>query len=461
MSSSFMYDVVILGGGPGGYVAAIRAAQLKLSVAVIECGKLGGVCLNVGCIPSKSLIHQAEVFSSAKELAGLGCTVDTAGFDYAKVFAASRKTADALSKGVAYLLKKNGVTVIAGKGTVVTPHEVHVDNGTTVTSKNIIIATGSRPRDLQGFAFNGRTVLSSTDALMLDKLPASLLVLGAGAIGVEFAHIMNRFGVAVHLVEFQERILPLEDRDVSDALRKLLMKRGITILTGTKAVEMSEVGSSVKVILEDAAGSRSEVSVDKVLAVTGRTPNTDAIGLENIGITTDRGFIPVNEFGETAVKGVYAIGDVVATPLLAHVASKEGEIAVEHCAGRTTHGAGTVPGAIYCEPQVASFGLTEQAAELQGLAFVKSVFPYRGAGKSVAIGAPDGFVKLLSEPQTGKLLGAHILGAQATELIHELLLAKTADLPLSVVAGMIHAHPTLSETIMEAARMGGEGAIHV
>jgi len=463
--SSFDYDVVILGAGPGGYVAAIRAAQLKLSVAIIEKEKLGGVCLNVGCIPSKSLIHQAEVFHSASALEKMGVKVDTAGFKYAGVQAASRKAADTLSKGVAFLLKKNGVEIITGTGVLQSPHEVKIDGDRTVTGRTLIIATGSRPREIPGFTFDEKTVLSSTGALMLTELPRRLLVMGGGAIGIEFAHIMNSFGVDVHLVEMMDRILPLEDDEVTALLSKSFQKRGITIATGTKAVSMRLLdGSGAEVELEDAGGAKKTETFDKILVVVGRTPNTDAIGIENIGITTERGFIPVGDYNETQVQGVYAIGDVVATPLLAHVASKEGEIAVEHIAGHT----GTsridpmcIPGAIYCEPQIASFGLNERTAAEKGIAVEKAVFPYRGAGKSVAVQAPEGFVKLLVAPGTRELLGAHIIGTQATELLHEVLLAKKAELLPEDIASMIHAHPTLSEAVMEAARASEGWAIHV
>ncbi len=472
MAPSFDYDVVIIGAGPGGYVAAIRAAQLKLTVAVIEKDKPGGVCLNVGCIPSKALIHQADIFQSTKLLEQMGIAVNGDSFDYAKVYAASRKAADTLSKGVAFLLKKNGATVIPGTGVLLSPHEVKVDDTRIVTGRNIIIATGSRPREVHGFAFDEKTVLSSTGALMFTQLPKTLLILGAGAIGVEFAHIMNSFGVTVRLVEMLERILPLEDDEVSGLLQKLFVKRGVTVSTSTKAVSMTTTGNGAEVLIEDATGTQQTVQADKVLVVVGRTPNTDTIGLENLGITTDRGFIPVGDFGETAVNGVYAIGDVVKTPLLAHVASKEGEIAVEHIAGPLSRllprlsphrkiDVEAIPCATYCEPQIASFGLTERAAKERGIAYEKASFPYRGAGRALAVGATEGFVKLLTAPGTHRLLGAHIIGAQATELIHELLLVKSAGLLPTDIADMIHAHPTLSETIMEAARAVEGRAIHM
>jgi len=466
MTNSFDYDVVIIGGGPGGYVAAIRAAQLKLSVAVIEHDRLGGVCLNLGCIPSKSLIHQATQFSSTAALERMGVTVDRNGFDYRLVHSLSRKTADMLSRGVAYLLKKNGVTVINGTGRIVSPHEVSV-NGTerTVTGRNLIIATGSRPRAVAGFGFDEKTILSSNGMLMLEELPARLLILGAGAIGVEFAYIMSCFNVKVHLVEMADHILPLEDEEASEIVRKSLVRRNVMVSVSTKAVAWRSGPDGAEVTLENGSGVKSTVHADRILSVTGRTPNTDDTGLESIGISCERGFIPVGDFCETATKGVYAIGDVVNTPLLAHVASKEGEIAAERIAGVPSARAGidlhTVPGAIYCEPQIAGFGYTERAAKQHGIDFSRAVFPYRGAGKAVAIEASEGFVKILSDKKDGNIIGAHIVGSQATELVHELLLAKSAGLSAKSVAQLIHAHPTLSETVMEAARAATGLAIHV
>jgi len=464
MTTRFDYDVVIIGSGPGGYVAAIRAAQLKLKVAVIEKDKLGGVCLNIGCIPSKSLIHQAEIYRGIPALQQMGVTVDSTAFNYAHVYAQSRKAAEMLSKGVAYLLKKNGVAVLDGTAKLLSSHEVSINGSKTVTGRSVIIATGSRPREIPGFVFDETTVLSSTGALMLQQLPKSILILGAGAIGIEFAHILNSFGTQVHLVEMLDRILPLEDDETTDVLRKSFVKRGITIATGTKAVSMKQTGQGADVLLEDTAGAQRTVTVEKVLVVVGRVPNTDGIGLEACGVVTERGLIPVGAYGMTSVDGVYAVGDVVATPQLAHVASKEAEIAVEHIAGLSTHTAvdlSAVPGGIYCEPQIAGFGITEREAKAKGIAFEKAVFPYRGAGKSVAVGAPEGMVKLLVTPGSHEILGAHIVGAQATELVHEVLLAKTAELLPADIAGMIHAHPTLSEAVMEAARAAEGWAIHV
>ncbi len=458
--NNYDYDLLILGAGPGGYVAAIRASQLGLKAAVIEKDKVGGVCLNIGCIPSKALIHQAERYLGLKEMEDTGIVIDRSGFNYQKVYEKSRSAADKLSQGVQFLLKKNKVPVIEGEGIITGKHEITLKNGRNITAKNIILATGSKPREIPGFIFDEQTIMSSTGALMLQKLPKSLLILGSGAIGVEFAHIMNAFGVEVYLVEMLDQVLPIEDADTVDVLVKSFKKRGIHIYTSTKAVSQKKVGDLLQVTLEDKNKKTTNVEVDKILVSAGRIPNTSGIGLEKLGIELERGgFILVGDYYQTSVPSVFAIGDVVKTPLLAHVASKEGEIAVEYIAGHKpvkSIDLMAIPGATYCEPQIASFGLTEKAAKEKDLVYNKSIFPYRGAGKAVAIEQAEGLVKVLSDKNTGEIIGAHIVGANATELIHEILLAKTAELLPEDIANMIHAHPTLSEAVMETMR-GLEG----
>ncbi|MGA2377846.1 MAG: dihydrolipoyl dehydrogenase [Spirochaetia bacterium] len=462
--AGFDFDVLIMGSGPGGYVAGIRAGQLGLKAAVIERDKVGGVCLNVGCIPSKTLIHQAELFRSLPALREMGLAIDLKGFDYAHVFDKSRKAADTLSKGVQFLLKKNKVELVVGDAALSGKNEVTLKDGKKITGKNIIIATGSRPRIIPGFEFDEQKVLSSTGALMLKKLPKKAIVLGAGAIGVEFAHVWNAFGVEVHLVEMLERILPLEDAEAVQVLARAFQKRGVQMYTSTKAVSMQKGGTGVSVVIEDKAGARKTLEADLILVVVGRSINTDGIGLEKVGIVPEKGFIPVGDYNQTKVPGIYAVGDVVATPLLAHVAFKEAEIAVERIAGKSPSpriDPLSIPGATYCEPQVASFGLPEWKAAEKGIAFAKASFPYRGAGKSVAVEQTEGFVKVIYDPKTKEILGAHIVGADATELIHELLLARTAELLPEDIATMIHAHPTLSEAVGESMRAVEGWAIHV
>lgn len=459
------FDLIIIGSGPGGYVAAIRASQLDLKTAVIEKGKPGGVCLNIGCIPSKALIHQAEMFNSLEDMESVGVKIDRNGFDYSKVFRKSRKAADTLSKGISFLLNKNKVELIEGEARLSGINEVTTIDGRKFTAKNIIIATGSSPIELPAFPFDEEKVLSSTGALMLEKLPEKMLILGAGAIGVEFSYIFNAFGVEIHLVEMMDRILPIEDEEIVDVLKRSFRKKKIKIYTGTKALSMEKTGEKIAVILEKKDGTQKTLEVDKILSGVGRKPNSANLGLEALGIKTDhRGFIETGNFYETSIPGIYAVGDVINTPMLAHVASKEAEIAVEHIAGLKPEARIDpllIPGAVYCEPQVASFGYTEWKAQEEGVKFKKSVFPYRGAGKAVAVERSEGLVKVLTHPETGEILGAHIAGAEATELIHELLLGKSAELLPADIAAMIHAHPTLSETVMEVMRMAEGWAIHV
>lgn len=464
MAEENSYDLVVIGSGPGGYVAAIRASQLGLRTAIIEKDKPGGVCLNIGCIPSKAIIHQAEIFHSRKGLADMGITVDMSKFDYGVVFKKSRQAADRLSKGVQSLLKKNRVDYIAGTGKLVSPHEVEVDGKQRLSAKNVLIATGSRPREIPGFEFDEKQVISSTGALMLENLPKKMVILGAGAIGMEFAHVMNTFGVEVTVVEMLDQILPLEDAETVEVVARDFKKRGIVMHTGTKATKLDRKKSGVTLSVEDKAGKSSTIDADLLLVAVGRAPNTEGLGLEQIGVTLEKGFIVTGDYYETAVKGVFAIGDCIPTPLLAHVASKEGEIAVEHMAGQEPDHRipdGTIPSAVYTEPQVASFGPTEARAKELGTEFQKAIFPFRGAGKSVAIEQPDGMVKILFASDTHEILAAHVVGNTATELIHELLLARKSELLPEDVATMIHAHPTLSEAVMEAARAAEGWAIHI
>jgi dihydrolipoamide dehydrogenase len=462
--SDFEYDLVILGSGPAGYVGAIRASQLGLKTCVVEKDKLGGVCLNIGCIPSKALIHQAEVYTSIPELEALGLKVDRTGFNYKLAFERSRAVADTMSRGVQFLLKKNKVTVIQGEGTITSPTEITLSDGKKVSGKNILIATGSRPKRIPGFEFDGATVLSSNEILMLEKLPKRILILGGGAIGCEFAHVLSSFGVQVIVVEMMDHLLPQEDSETTAILERSFKKRGIAVLTKTKALGMKKTPTGAIVSLEEPDGKKRDEEVDKVLVVVGRDPNTTGIGLESLGIASVRGFIPIHDYYETDVHGVYAAGDVVASPLLAHVASKEAEIAVEHIAGHRTPTRAdpdALPGAVFTEPQVASFGINEDRAKKEGLSYSKAVFPYRADGKAVAMGRSEGQVKLLFDPTTHEILGATVVGADATELIHELLLAKSAELLPEDIAAMVHAHPTLSETVMEAARAAEGWAIHI
>jgi dihydrolipoamide dehydrogenase len=458
-------DIAIIGAGPGGYVAAIRAAQLGLKVAVVEMDSPGGVCLNWGCIPSKNLIQQAEDYHVLHAMEKLGVKIDRSGLDYGVVHANSRAAANTLAGGVSGLLRKNKVKVIKGRARLAGPGRVSVEGGETLSASNILIATGSRPLEVKGFEFDEKQVLSSTGILDLKALPKSLVILGGGAIGCEFAFVMNAFGVAVTVVEMTAHLLPTEDFECAAVLAASFEKAGISVHTGTRATSLSRSAKEVSVALTTPKGE-IEVTAEKALVVFGRRPNTEDLGLETVGLTTDeRGFIPVGDYNQTSVKGVFAIGDITSTPLLAHVASREGELAVEFIAG---HGGNVkqvdpsvVPSAIYCEPQVAGFGLREDEAKSRGIEIRKSVFPYRGIGKAVAVGRHEGLVKLIADPKTGEILGGHVVGLNATEILHEMLLAKTAELLPEDITAMIHAHPTLSEGVMEAA-LGLTGApIHM
>ncbi|MEH6628999.1 MAG: dihydrolipoyl dehydrogenase [Motiliproteus sp.] len=460
-------DLIIIGAGPGGYVAAVRASQLGLKVAVVEKYRPGGVCLNWGCIPSKNLIHQAELYHSMHEMEAVGVKVDRTGLDYSAVHANSRKVVDTLTGGVAGLLKKNKVALIEGTAKVTGKGEVTVTSASgdsKYNATNIMVATGSRPMQVPGFECDEERVLSSNGVLAMTELPESMVILGAGAIGCEFAYVMNSFGVKVTLVEAAEHILPTEDFETCAVLDKCFKRDGIDVLTATRAQALEQRDNSVAVTLEQ-GGRTAVIEAEKVLVVFGRVPNTENLGLREMGVKLDDcGYVQIGDYCQTHAASIYAIGDITRSPALAHVASKEGEIAVEHMADHQPDikviDADLVPSAVYCEPQVAGFGLREDQAKKDGIAVKKSVFNYPGAGKTIAIGKPDGLVKLLVDPKTDELLGAHIVGYNATELLHELLLAKKAELLPEDIAQMIHAHPTIAEAVMEAARGVNDKPIH-
>ena len=467
--ASYTYDLVVIGSGPGGYVSAIRAAQLGLKTAVIEKDKLGGVCGNWGCIPSKALIHQAEAFQSIELLRNMGVKADVSGLDYSKVQAESRAAADGSGKGTAYLLKKNKIDVIAGTAVISGANELTVNGSQKVTAAYILVATGSRPRELPGFEFDEKTVLSSTGILAMTALPQSLLILGSGAIGMEFAYIMNAFGVEVTVVEMLPRILPVEDHETAAVVEKAFVKRGVKFHVGTKASTLKKSASGVELTIEK-DGKADVLKAEKILVAVGRVPNTENLGLEKLGVKLDRGFVTAKDYYQTDAATIFAIGDVIPSPLLAHVASKEGEIAVEYIASKLKNTSAPhekkldgmlIPGATYCEPQIASFGLTEEKAKEKNVAFQAYSFPLTGNGKAKAVKHTEGLVKVLFDPKSREILGGHAVGLYATELIHELLLAKKGELLPEDIATMVHAHPTVSEAVMEAAR-GAEGwAIHI
>lgn len=473
--ADYDYDIVFIGAGPGGYVGAIRARQLGLRTAVVEKDKPGGVCLNIGCIPSKALIDRAGQFRSLSTLAEYGVKADLSSFSYAPVQASSRRAADRLSKGVDFLLKKNGVDLIAGAARLIGSQRVHIDKNDQTSvelrAAAIVVAVGSRPREIPGFEFDEKRVLSSTGALLLTELPRRLAILGAGAIGMEFAYVMNSFGVEVTVIEMLDRILPMEDPEAGSVVRKAFEKRGVRFMTAVKAFGL-ERNDSLTLTLGPADGvaPTEKLEADAVLVSIGRTPNTSGIGLEELGVRLDRGYVSVGDYYETAAAGLYAIGDVVAgEPQLAHVASAQAEIVAEHVAALLGKGSepharrldpALIPSAVYCEPQVAGFGPRESSLKAAGTPYRVASFPFRGVGKAVAIDEVEGFVKVLTEPDTGAILGAALVGPEATELVHELLVAKRAELLPEDLFSTIHAHPTLSEAVKEAALAAEGRAIH-
>ncbi len=458
------FDVLVLGGGPGGYVAAIRAAQLGRSVALVEREALGGVCLNWGCIPSKALLRSAQLYLDIRRAEEFGLSAGEPDFDWSAIVLRSRRIADRSRRGVQYLMKKNGVAVFEGQGALLGRGQVGIksENGEKMISAgDIILAVGGHPRSLPGLEVD-RGVITSREALALESLPRSILIVGAGAIGIEFAHLLNAFGVNVTVVELLDRILPLEDEEVSEELRKIFTKRGIRFLTGAKVIGVSREDGNCRVTIESGVDN-TVVEAEKILLAAGVTGNIDGIGLENAGVETARGFIRVDEAYRTTAAGISAIGDCIGAPLLAHAASKEALMAVDALAGKAFRkiDPSMVPGAIYCEPQVASLGLTEKKALESGYKVRVGRFPFRPLGKALASGNTEGFVKILADESSGKLLGAHIIGPEAAELIPEVSLVRWLDLDASVLHEAIHPHPTLSEALAEASAGCLGQAIHL
>jgi len=458
------FDIAILGGGPGGYVAAIRAAQLGKKVAIIDKNKLGGVCLNWGCIPTKALLKNAEVLHTVKNAKRFGIRVSEYEIDFTATIKRSRQTADRLSKGVEYLMKQNGITYLAGRGKLKSANEIVVtgkNDSQFVMADTILIATGACNRTFPGLETDGDRVISSKEAMVLEAPPKKMVIIGAGAIGVEFAYFYNMFGTQVHIVEMLPRILPVEDQEVSKELDKNFKKSGLKIHTSTRVDRIEKTGDGVQVTIEK-DGIEAILEADYALVAVGVTGNIEGIGLDKVGVNTDRGAIVVDGFGRTNITNIYAIGDVTGPPWLAHVASAQGRIAVEKAAGKSPAplDLSNIPGCTYCQPQVASVGMTEQAAVEQGIEIKIGRFLFRNIGKSLAIGENVGFVKIIFERSTGKLLGCHIIGVEATELIAELVVARALGATWLDLATTIHAHPTLSEAIMEAAADAYGEAIH-
>lgn len=460
------YDLIVIGGGPAGYPAAIRAAQLGKKVACIEMERPGGTCLNWGCIPSKALLKAAETFRSFKTADHLGLRYEGASFHFPDVIQRSRAVADSMAKGIEFLFKKNKIEHFPGKAQVTSPQTVEIKEGNhtglVLYAKNILLATGCKPLSLPHLAVDGKRVMTSREVLAQEAFPESIIILGAGAIGVEFAYFFNALGAKVSLVEMQEHILPLEDKEVSLALEKQFSQQGISLYLGQKAQNMQGQDSSVS--LELAKGETlTPISASALLLAIGLKPYTDGLLAPNLNLALDpKGYIAVNDAYQTTIPGVYAAGDIIGPPWLAHVATFEAIQAVNGIFGHSKPARKTVfPACTYCQPQVASIGLTEEAAKTQGIAYKVGKFPFVASGKAVAIGHPEGFIKILSSAKHGEILGAHIIGADATELINEFSLAIKLEATLEDLHSTLHAHPTLAEGIAEAAAVTHKEAIHI
>jgi dihydrolipoamide dehydrogenase len=459
------FDVVIVGSGPGGYVAAIRAAQLDLSVAVVEEDRPGGVCLNWGCIPTKALLKSAEVVSLLHRASEFGVALSGFTADYSQAHSRSRRIADRLAKGVEFLFKKNKITLIPGRGSLAGPTSVRVakkEGAEELQARAVILATGSEPKSLPGVAIDEGRVISSTGALRMEAAPQAIAVIGAGAVGVEFAEIYAAYGAQVTLLEALPRILPLEDEEASAQIARIFSRRGIDVKAGAKvtAVNAAEEGVAIEAEIE---GKSERIACGRVLMAVGRSARTSGIGLEALGVAVERGFVKVSPKMESSVKGLYAVGDVAGPPLLAHKAMAEGVVAAEAIAGIDPRPVdyGNIPSCTYCRPQVASIGMTEAQAKANGRELAVGRFPFTANGKALAMGEHEGFVKVVADRGTGEILGVHIVGSEATEIIHEFAVGRTLEATLEEMVHTIHAHPTLSEAALEATLAALGRAIHI
>ena len=460
------FDVIVVGSGPGGYVTAIRASQLGLKTAVVEKENLGGVCLNWGCIPTKALLKSAQVFEYVKHAEDFGIKVSEYDKDFNAVVNRSRQVANGMSGGVQFLMKKNKITVIDGFGKVQPGKKVAVtaeDGKETVYSSNhIIIATGARSRELPSLPQDGKKIIGYRQAMTLDKQPEKLVVVGSGAIGIEFAYFYNSMGTDVTVVEYLPNIVPLEDEEVSKQLERTFKKSGIKVMTSSEVTGVDTSGDDCKVTVKTKKGEEV-LDADIVLSAVGIAPNVEGVGLEDVGIATDRGRVMVNDYYQTTVPGYYAIGDIVKGPALAHVASAEGILCVEKIAGHNVEPLdyGNIPGCTYCFPEVASVGMTEKAAKEAGYDLKVGKFPFSASGKASASGHKDGFIKVIFDAKYGELLGAHMIGSNVTEMIAEAVLARKLETTGHEILKAVHPHPTLSEAFMEATAAAYDEVIHL
>ena len=464
--SSTKFDLIVLGSGPGGYVAAIRASQLGLKTAIVEAEELGGICLNWGCIPTKALLKSAQVFEYISHASDYGITVKDATADFGSMVKRSRGVADGMSKGVQFLMKKNKIEILSGWGKIQPGKKVEVvdkDGKKTVyAADNIIIATGARARELPTLKIDNEKIIGYRKAMTLEKQPKSMVVVGSGAIGVEFAYFYNSIGTKVTIVEFMDRIVPVEDEEVSKTLEKIYKKSGITVMTSSEVTKVDTKGAGCKVTVKTAKGEEV-LDCEVVLSAAGVVSNLENIGLEEVGILVDKGKIQVNDYYQTNMPGYYAIGDVVPGPALAHVASAEGIICVEKIAGHHPEPLdyGNIPGCTYCSPEIASVGMTEAKAKAAGYEVRIGKFPFSASGKASAAGAKDGFVKLVFDKKYGEILGAHLIGANVTEMIAEIVAIRKLETTGHELIKTVHPHPTMSEAIMEAAAAAYDEVIHL
>jgi len=461
------YDVAVIGGGPGGYVAAIRATQLKLKTIVIERDRLGGICLNWGCIPTKALLKNAEIFEKIQHGAEWGIKVENPQFDFASIIKRSRGVADRMASGIDFLMKKNKITSLQGFAKLTKDKKIEVTkkDGTKeiVEAKSIVIATGGRARSLPGVELDGDKIITSREAMSLANLPKTLAIVGAGAIGSEFAYFYAMLGTKVTIIEYLDTILPVEDREMSKVVAASFKKKGIDVVTGAAVKKVEKTAKGTKVTYEK-DGKPVTLEAEKTLMAVGVTGNVEDIGLEAVGVTVEKSHIKVDKVAfKTNVAGIYAIGDVIGPPWLAHVASAEAIHCIDGIAGVHTRPIdyGNIPGCTYCQPQVASVGLTEEKCKEQKLDYKVGKFPFNASGKAVAAAEAEGMVKIIFGKKYGEILGAHIVGAEATEMIAELTLAKSMEATLEDIHNCVHAHPTLSEAIMEAAGAADGLAIHI
>tara|TARA_B100000795_G_scaffold183686_1_gene139320 strand:- start:8033 stop:9409 length:1377 start_codon:yes stop_codon:yes gene_type:complete len=455
------YDVIVLGSGPGGYVTAIRASQLGLKTAVIEKESLGGVCLNWGCIPTKALLKSAQVFDYLKHAEDYGLSVKEYDKDFTKVVARSRSVADGMSKGVQFLLKKNKIDVLKGFGKLKPGKKIDVD-GKQYSADHIIIATGSRSRVLPNLPQDGKKVIGYREAMTLEKQPKSMIIVGSGAIGVEFAHFYNAMGTQVTLVEFQPNLVPVEDIDVSKQFERSFKKAGIKVMTNSSVESVDTSGKTVKATVKTKKGEEI-IEADIVLSAVGIISNLEGIGLEDVGIVADKGKVMVNDWYQTNIPGYYAIGDVTPGPALAHVASAEGITCVEKIAGMQVEAIdyGNIPGCTYATPEIASVGMTEKQAKEAGYELKVGKFPFSASGKASAAGTKDGFVKVIFDAKYGEWLGCHMIGAGVTDMIAEAVLGRKLETTGHEVLKTIHPHPTMSEAVMEAVADAYGEVIHL